>query len=283
MQILGDSQGGIIHLGDRDGSLQRNNQKMVGEAPAPNLTPAQRAELWETALGIARLFDYRGAGTVEFLMDSQGALYFTEIKARIQVEHPVTEMATGVDIVREQIRIAAGLPLSLAQADVTMRGSAIQCRINAEDPWNHYLPSPGVLRRFRMPGGAHLRVDTYGCAGCEVPVEYDPILATVVVWGDDRDLAVRRTTRALDEFTIRGVQTNLTLLRQIVGDARFAGGVYDTSLLGQLDAVQPPSGRAERDLAAAAAVAYVLRNQAQAPVIPERTLSGWHRSSRALS
>ncbi|MDI9547969.1 MAG: biotin carboxylase N-terminal domain-containing protein [Chloroflexota bacterium] len=283
VQILGDSQGGIIHLGDRDGSLQRNNQKMVGEAPAPNLTPAQRAELWETALGIARLFDYRGAGTVEFLMDSQGALYFTEIKARIQVEHPVTEMATGVDIVREQIRIAAGLPLSLAQADVTMRGSAIQCRINAEDPWNHYLPSPGVLRRFRMPGGAHLRVDTYGCAGCEVPVEYDPILATVVVWGDDRDLAVRRTTRALDEFTIRGVQTNLTLLRQIVGDARFAGGVYDTSLLGQLDAVQPPSGRAERDLAAAAAVAYVLRNQAQAPVIPERTLSGWHRSSRALS
>ncbi len=283
VQVLADLHGNAVHLWERDCSTQRRHQKLIEESPAPNLPADKRKSMCEAAVRLIQSAGYTNAGTVEFILDQNHNFYFIEVNARIQVEHPVTEMATGVDIVREQIRIAAGLPLSLAQADVTMRGSAIQCRINAEDPWNHYLPSPGVLRRFRMPGGAHLRVDTYGCAGCEVPVEYDPILATVVVWGDDRDLAVRRTTRALDEFTIRGVQTNLTLLRQIVGDARFAGGVYDTSLLGQLDAVQPPSGRAERDLAAAAAVAYVLRNQAQAPVIPERTLSGWHRSSRALS
>ena len=281
VQILGDVHGHIIHLGDRDGSLQRNNQKLVGEAPAPNLTQEQHAQLWDTALGIARLFDYQGAGTVEFLMDSEGNFYFAEIKARIQVEHPVTEMVTGVDIVAEQIRIAAGLPLSLGQEDVNLRGWAIQSRINAEDPWNHYLPSPGVLRRFRMPGGAHIRVDSYGCAGCQVPVQYDPILATVVVWGEDRDLAVRRMERALKEFTIRGVQTNLALLQQIIGDSRFGSGAYDTSLLSQLGPASVESDQAQRDLAIAAAVAYVLRNQAQTPVIPERILPGCPGARRA--
>lgn len=281
VQILGDRRGSLIYLGDRDGSLQRNNQKLVGEAPAPNLTPEQHAELWSAGLGIARLFDYRGAGTVEFLMDDAGVFYFTEIKARIQVEHPVTEMATGVDIVAEQLRIAAGLPLTLRQDDVTLRGCAIQCRVNAEDPWNHFLPSPGILRRFRMPGGAHIRVDSYGCAGCEVPVEYDPILATVVAWGDDRALAVRRMVRALEEFTIRGVQTNLALLQQIVDDEEFVRGDYDTGLLSRLGDALPQSDVSERDLAVAAAVAYILRNQAQTPVIPERLLSGWHRASRA--
>ncbi len=282
VQILGDRHGNIIHLGDRDGSLQRNNQKLVGESPAPNLSPEQHAQLWDTALGIARLFDYQGAGTVEFLMDREGAFYFTEIKARIQVEHPVTEMISGLDIVAEQIRIAAGLPLSQGQEDVALRGWAIQCRINAEDPWNHFLPSPGILHRFRIPGGAHIRVDSYGCAGCEVPVQYDPILATLVVWGEDRALAMRRLQRALEEFTIAGVQTNLTLLQQIVDDARFSRGEYDTNLLSRLDAASSRLNGAERDLAVAAAVAYVLRNQAQTPVIPERLLSGWHRASRTI-
>ena len=280
VQILGDRHGALIHLGDRDGSLQRNNQKLVGEAPAPNLTPEQHVELWSAGLGIARLFDYQGAGTVEFLMDSAGAFYFTEIKARIQVEHPVTEMATGVDIVAEQLRIAAGLPLALHQKDVTLRGCAIQCRINAEDPWNHFLPSPGILRRFRMPGGAHIRVDSYGCAGCEVPVEYDPILATLVVWGEDRALTVRRMVRALEEFTIRGVQTNLALLQQIIDHESFVSGQYDTALLSRLGDALPGPEVSQRDLAVAAAVAYILRNQAQTPVIPERLLSGWHRASR---
>lgn len=283
VQILGDRAGNIIHLGERDGSLQRNNQKLFEESPAPSLTPDQRAALWAMALGIARLFGYQSAGTVEFLMDASGNFYFTEIKARIQMEHPVSELVSRVDIVAEQIRVAAGEPLSITQDDVILTGCAIQARINAEDPWNHYLPSPGLLERFRIPSGANIRVDTYGCAGCQVPVQYDPILAKVIVWGRDRADCVQRLQRALHEFAIRGVQSNLTLLQQIASEPAFVSGDYDTRTLLHLPPSSPLSSDAQRDLAVAAAVAYLIRNQSQDAILPERLLTGWHRSSRAIA
>ena len=282
VQILADNYGHLIHLGERDGSVQRNNQKLIEESPSPNLTPAQREELRQTALDIARLFNYRNAGTVEFLMDDAGRFYFTEMKARIQVDHPVTEMVSMVDIVREQIRIAADEPLRLQQADVQLKGWAMLCRINAEDPWNNFLPSPGVLSRFHVPGGAHIRVDSYGCTGCAVPVEYDPTLAKVTVWGETRAECLSRLGRALDEFTVQGVRTNLTLLRQVLTNPQFVRGEYHTDLLSGPLPTNPIADTELRDLAAAAAVAYVIRTQAGKPSLPERLLSGWHRSSRTI-
>ena len=282
VQILADQQGNLIHLGEREGSIQRHTEKLVAEAPAPNLSDEQRAELWRLAVAIGRLFAYRGAGTLEFLLDGQGDFYFTEIKPRIQVEHPVTEMVTAVDIVRQQIRIAVGEPLEIRQADVVRRGWAMQCRVSAVDPWNHYLVSPGTLRRYRLPGGAHVRVDTYGCAGCQVPLEFDPILAKVVVWGETREVCLVRLRRALAEFVIRGVRTNLPLLQQVVDTPDFVAGVYNTLLRwGSLDA-PPLTDPTRNDLAIIAAVAFAMRSEAGQPVLPARVLSGWHRSSRNI-
>lgn len=283
VQLLGDHSGNLIHLGERDGSLQRHNQKLFEESPAPSLTPAQRTALWEMALGIAKLFGCQNATTVEFLIDDAGNFYFTEIKARIQIEHPVSELVAHVDIIAEQIRIAAGEALSVTQADVVLTGCAMSARINAEDPWNHYLPSPGLLERFRIPSGANIRVDTYGCAGCQVPVQYDALLAKVIVWGQNRAECVQRLQRALHEFAIRGVQTNLPLLQQIAAEPAFVSGEYDTRTLLHLPPPTPLSLDAQRDLAVAAAIAYFIRNQAQERAMPERLLTGWHRSSRAIA
>lgn len=282
VQIIGDGPGNLIHLGEREGSIQRHNQKLVAESPSPSLTGEQRARLHQAALDIARLFQYRNVGTVEFLMDDQGEFYFTEIKARVQVEHPVTEMVSRVDLVKEQVRIAAGLPLALRQEDVRLEGWAMQCRINAEDPWNNFLPSPGKLRRFRLPGGPGVRVDTYGYSGCEVPVRYDPILAKVVVWGEDRAECVRRMRRALQDFAITGLNTNLPYYQAILEDPDFIAGDYTTEFLRR-----PLLGRATpqadlRDLAVAAAIAYLTRHSAGQPIMPERLQQGWHRGNRRL-
>jgi acetyl/propionyl-CoA carboxylase alpha subunit len=171
----------------------------------------------------------------------------------------------------------------VTQADIKLTGCAMSARVNAEDPWNHYLPSPGLLERFRIPSGANIRVDTYGCAGCQVPVQYDPLLAKVSVWGRDRAECVRRLQRALHEFAVRGVQTNLTLLQQIADDPAFVAGEYDTHTLLHLPPPTPLSLDAQSDLAVAAAVAFLIRNQAQDAAMPERLLTGWHRSSRAIA
>ncbi len=282
-RILADAFGNIVHLGERDGSLQRNNQKMIVESPAPYLRPDQREEIIQAALTITRLLNYVGVGTVEFLVDGQGRHFFTEMKARIQVEHPVNEMRSGVDLVAEQIRIAAGEPLGFTQADIRLSGWAMQCRVNAEDPWNNFLPSPGLLERFRIPGGPGVRVDSSGYVGYCMPVRYDSLLSKVVAWGEDRPLALGRLRRALQDFKIVGVQTNIPLHLHILADERYAQGHYTTNFMrrAKFRDAGDLGDRAE-DLAAAAAVAFVLRNQAGRPVVSEHTQSGWHRSSRRL-
>lgn len=284
VQVLADRHGNMVHLGEREGSIQRNNQKLVAEAPAPGLTQALRARLHDTALQIARLLHCNNAVTVEFLLDDAGNFYFTEIKGRITVEHPVTEMVTRRDLVREQIEIAAGKRLSITQEGVRLRGAAIQCRINAEDPWNHYLPSPGQLQRFRLPAGPRVRVDTYGYSGCPVPVRYDPMLAKVVVWGEDRAAALQRMLRSLQDFVITGVRTNLPLFQRIMQDPDFVAGSYNTEFLRRPMLYRSPEASDDllRDLAVAAAIAYALRTQGRQPVTPAPFQQGWYRASRQL-
>jgi acetyl/propionyl-CoA carboxylase alpha subunit len=284
VQVLADRHGNMVHLGEREGSIQRNNQKLVAESPAPGLTQALRARLHDTAQQIARLVNCNNAMTVEFLLDDAGNFYFTELKGRITVEHPVTEMVTRRDLVRAQIEIAAGQRLSITQEDVHIRGAAIQCRVNAEDPWNNYLPSPGVLHHFRLPGGPRVRVDTYGYSGCPVPVRYDPLLAKVVVWGDDRPAALQRMLRSLQDFVITGVRTNLPLFQRIMQDPDFVAGSYNTEFLRRPMLYSTPHAPDEvlRDLAVAAAMAYALRTQGRQPVMPAQFMQGWHRASRQL-
>ncbi len=282
VQIVGDRHGNLIHLGERDGSIQHNHRKVVEESPAPCLTDAQRKELWRQALAIGRLLGCASTCTVEFVLDSQGRFYFTEVKARIQVEHPITEMRTGIDLVRTQIQIAAGEPLELSQDDVALRGCAIQVRVNAEDPWNHYLPSPGHLRRFRFPGGPGVRVDTYAYGGCDVPVRYDPLLAKVVAWDDTRAGALGRLRRAVADFAISGVQTNLPLIQRILDAPEFTAGTYDSEFTRRpLPGAEVPPEHL-RNLAIAAALAYIRRGIDSSGALPDRAHSGWHRDSRKL-
>ncbi len=280
--ILGDAQGNLIHMGDRDGSIQRNTRKVVEESPAPSLTQPQREQIWETALRVARLFQLRGVATIEFVVDGEGRPAFTEVKPRVQVEHLATEMLTRIDIVREQLRIAAGLPIGYSQEQVRLSGVALLCRVNAEDPWHDYLPSPGHISAFRLPGGPNVRVDTYAYAGAEVPVRYDSLLAKLVVWGATREEALHRVQRALQEFQVGGVQTNLGLLRQLVDDEEFVAGTYTTEFSRRHLMDAPPPDDNLRDLAAVAALAYLSRTQAARPTTPSAFTSGWHRDSRRL-
>ena len=282
VQIVGDHHGNLVHLGERDGTIQHNHRKVIEESPAPYLTDAQREDLWRQALAIGRLLGCSNICTIEFVLDAQGHFYFTEVKARIQVEHPITEMRTGIDLVRTQIRIAAGEPLDFSQEDVVLRGCAFQARVNAEDPWNHYLPSPGCLRRFRFPGGPGVRVDTYAYSGCDVPVRYDPLLAKVVAWDETRAGALGRLRRAIADFAISGVQTNLPLLQRILDAPEFAAGTYDSDFNRRpLPGAEVPPEQL-RDLAIAAALAYIRRGIDSSGVLPDRAGSGWHRDSRKL-
>jgi acetyl-CoA carboxylase, biotin carboxylase subunit len=283
VQVLADMHGSIVHLGEREGSLLRHNQKLIEESPAPSLTDAQRRSLWAMAIKIARLFNYQNAGAVEFLVDASGNFHFTELKGRIQIEHAVSEMVTGIDIVREQIRLAAGEALGRKQEDIQFSGWAMQCRINAEDPWNDYLPSPGLITRFRIPQGPGVRIDTYGYVGCEIPLRFDPLLANLIVKGDTRSDCVQRLRRVLREFRIVGVQTNLPLHMQILHDERFATGNYDTRFMThfRFETVYHDE-EVRQDLAAMVAVAYILRGHSGKPQTPERIQTGWHRSARRL-
>jgi acetyl-CoA carboxylase biotin carboxylase subunit len=283
VQVLADAHENMVHLGEREGSLLRHNQKLIEESPAPSLSDDQRRKLWATALDIARLFNFQNAGSVEFLADEAGNFHFTELKGRIQIEHAVSEMISDVDVVREQIRIAAGETLDKVQADIHLSGWAMQCRINAEDPWNDYLPSPGLITRFRLPQGPNVRIDTYGYVGCEIPLRYDPLLANLVVKGNSRSVCVERMRRALQEFRIVGVQTNLPLHMQILHDELFAKGDYDTRFM--TDFRFETICRDEdvrKDLAAMVAVAYASRGPMSKPQTPERIQTGWHRSARRL-
>jgi len=223
-QILGDGKGEAIHVGERDCSLQRRHQKVLEEAPSPVISHAQREEMGLLVAQAMAEMHYRGAGTIEFLYEN-GQFYFIEMNTRLQVEHPVTEAISGIDLVREQIRIADGLPLSVRQADLQLRGHAIECRINAEDPVT-FAPSPGLVQSFHAPGGMHVRVDSGLYAGYRVPPYYDSMIAKLIVYGRDREGCLRRLRRALEEFVITGVKTTIPLHQKLLDDPEFQSGDY---------------------------------------------------------
>ena len=230
-QILADQQGNIIQLGERDCSIQRKNQKLIEESPSKALTPELRAKMGAAAVRAARAAGYENAGTVEFVLDGEGHFYFIEMNTRIQVEHPVTELVTGMDLVREQLRIAAGLPLSRRQEEIVLTGHAIECRINAEDPARQFAPCPGRVEFLHLPGGPGVRVDTALFAGYELPPYYDSLCAKVDVHAPTRLEAVRKMRRALEELMIEGFSTNATLAHQIMYHPDFVKGNIDTGFL----------------------------------------------------
>ena len=229
-QLLGDQQGRVVHLGERDCSIQRRHQKLIEEAPSPVLTPELRATMGEAAVRGAKAIDYVGAGTIEFLLDEDGSFYFMEMNTRIQVEHPVTELVTGYDLVKEQIRAAAGLPLSIAET-VEFRGHAIECRINAEDPDRNFAPSPGTVQTFHPPGGPGVRLDTHVYAGYRVPPFYDSLLAKLIVHGSTREEALARMRIALSSFVVEGVHTTIPFLLRVLDHPDFIAGDVDTKFL----------------------------------------------------
>ncbi|MBI3946881.1 MAG: acetyl-CoA carboxylase biotin carboxylase subunit [Armatimonadetes bacterium] len=236
-QILADEQGNTLHCGERDCSLQRRHQKMVEEAPCVGLAPELRREMGQAAVAAARAAGYANAGTVEFLLDRQGRYYFLEMNTRIQVEHPVTEMVTGIDLVKAQLTIASGLPLDLRQEEIRASGHAIECRITAEDPERQFAPSAGEIRSLLIPGGIGVRVDTHVYAGYRVPPHYDSLLAKLICWGRDREEAIQRMTRALDEFVVDGIHTTIPFHRQIMTNAFFRRGeVYTNFIQRRLEA-----------------------------------------------
>ena len=245
-QIMADSQGHVVHLGERDCSIQRRRQKLIEESPSRALTPQLREEMGRAAVAAAKAAGYVGAGTVEFVLSPQGQFYFIEMNTRIQVEHPVTELVTGLDLVREQIRVSAGLPLSVTQEEVLFRGHAIECRINAEDPAKGFQPCPGRIDFLHLPGGYGVRVDTGLYTGYELPPYYDSLMAKLIVYAPTRLEAIRRMRRALEELVIEGPATNTDLLHQILHHPDFVRGNYSTGFLeAHMDTLLAWSGSGE--------------------------------------
>ncbi|MCU6598990.1 acetyl-CoA carboxylase biotin carboxylase subunit [Peribacillus frigoritolerans] len=231
IQIIGDKQGNVVYLGERDCSIQRRHQKLVEEAPSPALEVEIREQMGSAAIAAAKAVNYHGAGTVEFLLDKNGYFYFMEMNTRIQVEHPVTEMITGVDLIKEQISVAAGNPLSIEQLDIKINGWAIECRINAENPAKNFMPSPGKVEMYLPPGGYGVRVDSAVYPGCEISPFYDSMVAKVIVWGQDREEALQRMKRALDEFIITGIKTTIPFHQKLLENESFVKGQFNTSFL----------------------------------------------------
>ncbi|HVJ80378.1 MAG TPA: ATP-grasp domain-containing protein, partial [Planctomycetia bacterium] len=231
VQLLGDQHGNVVHLWERDCSLQRRYQKVVEESPAPGLSDAKRREICETAVRLAKEAGYYNAGTCEFLLDKDHNFYFIEVNARIQVEHPVTELVTGIDLIKQQIRIAAGEKLSFTQDDVVHRGAAMELRINAEDPDHGFRPSPGLVEKWVPPGGPGVRMDTHVCQGYRVPSNYDSMVAKLLVHAPTRPEAIAVARRALDEFIVEGIQTTIPLHKRIFTNSAFVDGAVDTKYL----------------------------------------------------
>jgi acetyl-CoA carboxylase biotin carboxylase subunit len=229
-QIMGDKHGNVIHLGERDCSVQRRHQKLIEESPSPAMTPKLREKMGNDAVRGAKAIDYVGAGTIEMLLDEDGSYYFMEMNTRIQVEHPVTEMITGMDLVKEQIRVAAGEKLSVKEMP-PMRGHVIEVRVNAEDPARNFQPSPGRIDVFHPPGGPGVRIDTHIYAGYTVPPFYDSLLAKVICQGRDRAEAVKRMQVALESFVLEGVTTTIPFLARVMQNPRFQSGKVDTKFL----------------------------------------------------
>jgi acetyl-CoA carboxylase biotin carboxylase subunit len=236
-QILADNQGNIIHLGERDCSIQRRNQKVVEETPSPlidNRFKDLRKKMGKAAINIARMAHYTNAGTVEFIVDEQGNFFFLEVNKRIQVEHPITEAVTGIDLVKMQIQIALGEPLGLSSGDVQSKGHAIECRINAEDPFNDFKPSPGRIEVYYPPGGPGVRIDSHAYAGYTIPPHYDSMIGKLITFGKDRRQAMDTMSRALGEYMITGIKTTVPFEQAILQDPNFRRGVYSTSFVEQL-------------------------------------------------
>ena len=231
VQIMGDSFGNVIALGERDCSIQRNHQKLVEESPSPIVTAESRKAMMEAAVNAAKAVSYVGAGTIEFIVDQEGKFYFMEMNTRIQVEHGVTELVTDTDLVIEQIRVCSGEPLSMKQEEVLIRGHAIECRINAEIPEKNFMPSPGTITALHLPGGNGVRVDTAIYTGYKIPMEYDSMIAKVLVHGKDRQEAIRKMKGALEEMLVLGVETNLDFQYKIMQSEAFVGGKVDTGFI----------------------------------------------------
>jgi acetyl-CoA carboxylase biotin carboxylase subunit len=242
IQVLGDGRGNVVHLFERDCSIQRRHQKLVEEAPSPAVDEALRAQMGAAAVEGAAAIQYRGAGTMEFLLSPEGEFFFMEMNTRLQVEHPVTEMITGMDLVEAQLRVAAGEGLWLSQEDVTVSGHAIECRINAEDPSAEFRPAPGRVAGLQLPGGPGVRVDTHIYPGYEVPPFYDSLIAKLIVWGKDRETACARLRGALDEFVVEGFPTTIPFHQIVARDEHFLAGTVDTSFLEKLRASERREG-----------------------------------------
>jgi acetyl-CoA carboxylase biotin carboxylase subunit len=286
IQLLGDHLGNIVYLGERECSLQRRHQKIIEECPSPLMDALLRIKMGETAVRIARAAGYFNAGTIEFLVDQDKNFYFLEMNTRLQVEHPVTELVVGRDLVHEQIKIACGEPLGFAQENVSMRGAAIECRIYAEDPDNNFMPSPGLITGLVLPSGPGIRNDSGIYEGWDVPVFYDSLLAKLAVWGETREQALARLGRALSEYTVEGVRTTLELFRDIVIDPDFRAGNLDTAFIDGFLQRRSGPGKSDRvsslaDLAAVAA-ALSLANQASAHLepIPGQRKGRWKYQGR---
>ncbi|MBS1957157.1 MAG: acetyl-CoA carboxylase biotin carboxylase subunit [Cyanobacteria bacterium SZAS-4] len=230
IQVMADQHGNVIHLGERDCSVQRRHQKLIEESPSPVITPAMRKKMGDTAVAAARSINYEGAGTFEFIYAGD-KFYFMEMNTRIQVEHPVTESITGVDLVKEQIRVASGLPLSVKQEDIEFRGHSIECRINAEDPDKNFLPSPGKIDAYIAPGGIGVRVDSHCYPGYSIPPFYDSLVSKLIVWGRDRPEAIQRMLRALDEYAITGIKTTIPFHQRVLLNDAFQRGDVHTDFI----------------------------------------------------
>ena len=240
-QVLGDQHGAVVHLGERECSIQRRHQKLLEESPSPALSERMRRRMGAIVIDAAKAVQYTNAGTFEFLMDPDGRFYFMEVNTRLQVEHPVTEMVTGVDIVKEQIRIAAGERLDFKQSEITFTGHSIECRVNAEDP-ETFVPSPGLIHAFSVPGGPGVRVETFAHSDCTVSPYYDSMIAKIIVHGRDRQEAIARMKRTLEMTVIEGIKTSIPLHLRILGDADFIAGKLSTSFMERLLS-RPPQGR----------------------------------------
>jgi len=282
VQVLADGYGDVVHLGERECSIQRRHQKLIEESPSVLVTPEIRREMGEAACRLAAAVGYVNAGTVEFLMDADRRFYFLEMNTRLQVEHPVTELVVGRDLVKDQLRIACGDKLGFGQDDVVQRGWAIECRINAEDPFAGFIPAPGRIAALRAPGGPWVRDDSGVYAGYTVPRFYDTLLAKLIVWAPDRDAAIARMDRALGEYHVAGVRTTIPLLQQVIRDPEFQAGRLSTHFL---DRLMHPGGAAaagRRRTVALIAAALAAHEQAgkRAPAPNGAGLSAWTRSGR---
>jgi len=282
VQVLGDQHGNILHLGERECTLQRRHQKVVEESPSPVVDEALRARLGETAVTAARAVNYYSAGTIEFLMGPDREFYFLEMNTRLQVEHPVTEMVTGIDLVKEQLRVAGGEKLSISQDDVRRFGHAIECRIYAEDPNQNFAPSPGLIRYLNLPEGPGIRNDNGVYSGYTVPLHYDPMLSKLIAFGSTRGEAIQRMKRALAEYRVEGIQTTIPFYLEIMESSDFQTGNFDTGFIDRfLHAEDRKTQVSSEDLEHGIAVAAILEfEEAQKVRIASETDSAWKRTGR---